>query len=211
VHPTRLRRATRQTTRCALGVLLVGCASSASPKPDWTRREASSSSTRASAVDIEWLSVTNVYLRVGALGILIDGYVTRLPASAFVDRTMVRSRGAVRPDSAAVARVLSLLGGRDAVQVLLTGHSHFDHAFDTPVWATLTGANVVGSPTTCLQLAAAKIPAARFQEVDTAFGQWKMPIWDLLLYIRDNEIHHRGQGYVYLRSLGIEPPHFWER
>ncbi len=56
-----------------------------------------------------------------------------------------------------------------------------------------------------------KIPPSRFQEVDTAFGQWKMPIYDLLLYIRDNEIHHRGQGYVYLRSLGIEPPHFWER
>jgi uncharacterized damage-inducible protein DinB len=55
------------------------------------------------------------------------------------------------------------------------------------------------------------IPAGRFQEVDTAFGQWKMAIYDLLLYIRDNEIHHRGQGYVYLRSLGIEPPPFWER
>ena len=56
-----------------------------------------------------------------------------------------------------------------------------------------------------------QIPAARFQEVDTAFGQWKMAIYDLLLYIRDNEIHHRGQGYVYLRALGVEPPHFWER
>jgi uncharacterized damage-inducible protein DinB len=56
-----------------------------------------------------------------------------------------------------------------------------------------------------------QISAARFQEVDTAFGQWKMAIYDLLLYIRDNEIHHRGQGYVYLRSLGIEPPHFYER
>jgi uncharacterized damage-inducible protein DinB len=56
-----------------------------------------------------------------------------------------------------------------------------------------------------------KIPAARFQEVDTAFGQWKMAVYDLLLYVRDNEIHHRGQGYVYLRSLGIEPPPFWER
>ena len=56
-----------------------------------------------------------------------------------------------------------------------------------------------------------KIPAARFQETDTAFGQWKMPIYELLLYIRDNEIHHRGQGYVYLRALGIEPPPFWER
>jgi uncharacterized damage-inducible protein DinB len=56
-----------------------------------------------------------------------------------------------------------------------------------------------------------QITDARFQEVDTAFGQWKMPIYGLLLYLQDNEIHHRGQGYVYLRSLGIEPPPFWER
>ena len=56
-----------------------------------------------------------------------------------------------------------------------------------------------------------KIPAARFQEVDTAFGQWRMAIYDLLLYIRDNEIHHRGQGYVYLRSLGVDPPPFYDR
>jgi uncharacterized damage-inducible protein DinB len=55
------------------------------------------------------------------------------------------------------------------------------------------------------------IPAGRFQEVDTAFGQWKMPIHALLAYVVDNEIHHRGQGYVYLRDLGIEPPPFYER
>ena len=56
-----------------------------------------------------------------------------------------------------------------------------------------------------------QIPDRRFQEVDTAFGQWKMPIHALLLYIVDNEIHHRGQGYVYLRELGINPPPFYER
>ena len=56
-----------------------------------------------------------------------------------------------------------------------------------------------------------EIPADRFQEEDTAFGQWKMPIFGLLLYVIDNETHHRGQGYVYLRSLGIEPPPFYER
>ncbi len=57
----------------------------------------------------------------------------------------------------------------------------------------------------------AEIPAERFQEVDKAFGQWEMPIYGLLLYVIDNEIHHRGQGYVYLRSLGIDPPPFYER
>jgi len=56
-----------------------------------------------------------------------------------------------------------------------------------------------------------QIPLHRFQEVDTAFGQWKMPGYAMFLYAIDNEIHHRGQGYVYLRSLGIEPPPFYER
>jgi uncharacterized damage-inducible protein DinB len=56
-----------------------------------------------------------------------------------------------------------------------------------------------------------KIRAQQFQEVVTAFGQWKMPIYGLLAYVIDNEIHHRGQGYVYLRSLGIAPPAFYER
>ena len=32
-----------------------------------------------------------------------------------------------------------------------------------------------------------------------------------LRYLIDNEVHHRGQGYVYLRELGVEPPAFYER
>ena len=57
----------------------------------------------------------------------------------------------------------------------------------------------------------AEMPPQRFQETHTAFGQWTgTGIW-LLLYIIDNEIHHRGQGYVYLRALEIEPPPFRER
>ncbi len=57
----------------------------------------------------------------------------------------------------------------------------------------------------------AKIPAERFMENDVAFGQWEGPIHWFIMYFIDNEIHHRGQGYVYLRSLNIEPPFFWER
>jgi uncharacterized damage-inducible protein DinB len=57
----------------------------------------------------------------------------------------------------------------------------------------------------------AQIPPERFQETMTAFGQYPGLVYDLLLYVIDNEIHHRGQGYVYLRALGIEPPPFYER
>jgi uncharacterized damage-inducible protein DinB len=55
------------------------------------------------------------------------------------------------------------------------------------------------------------IPPHRFSEVDKAFGQWENPGVVTIQYAVDNEIHHRGQGYVYLRALGIEPPPFWER
>jgi uncharacterized damage-inducible protein DinB len=55
------------------------------------------------------------------------------------------------------------------------------------------------------------IPEQRFQEEDTAFGQWKMTGVAMILYAIDNEVHHRGQGYVYLRSLGFEPPAFYDR
>jgi hypothetical protein len=65
--------------------------------------------------------------------------------------------------------------------------------------------------TTRLNEEFARIPPHRFSEVDKAFGQWEDPGIATIQYAIDNEIHHRGQGYVYLRALGIEPPHFWER
>jgi uncharacterized damage-inducible protein DinB len=56
-----------------------------------------------------------------------------------------------------------------------------------------------------------RITTERFQENELAFGQYEGPVHWLILYVIDNEIHHRGQGYVYLRALGVEPPPFWER
>ena len=56
-----------------------------------------------------------------------------------------------------------------------------------------------------------QIPAGRFQENDLAFGMYEGTVQYMLFYVIENEIHHRGQGYVYLRALGIEPPAFWDR
>lgn len=55
------------------------------------------------------------------------------------------------------------------------------------------------------------IPEERFHEEFNLFGEYKFPIIDNILYFIDNEIHHRAQGFVYLRLLKVEPPHFWER
>jgi uncharacterized damage-inducible protein DinB len=55
------------------------------------------------------------------------------------------------------------------------------------------------------------LPTEKFQEHQVAFGQYPGLVYDLLLYGIDNEIHHRAQGYVYLRALGVTPPEFFER
>ncbi len=56
-----------------------------------------------------------------------------------------------------------------------------------------------------------KIDPAKFDEQMVAFGEYPGTGSSLMMYVIDNEIHHRGQGYVYLRALGIEPPAFYER
>lgn len=54
------------------------------------------------------------------------------------------------------------------------------------------------------------VPAERY-------GQFRRLAWgemrplDAILGVIDNETHHRGQGYVYLRALNIQPPDFWTR
>lgn len=47
-------------------------------------------------------------------------------------------------------------------------------------------------------------------EKDPFFG-FESSHFDRLFYALENEIHHRGQAYVYLRLRGVEPPPFWER
>jgi uncharacterized damage-inducible protein DinB len=50
--------------------------------------------------------------------------------------------------------------------------------------------------TTELNKKFAKIPPHRFSEVDKAFRKWEAPGLVTIQYAIDNEIHHRGQGYV---------------
>jgi len=56
-----------------------------------------------------------------------------------------------------------------------------------------------------------RLAVERFSETFNLFGQYEFPVIQNILYFIDNEVHHRGQAYVYLRALGMEPPFFWER
>lgn len=56
-----------------------------------------------------------------------------------------------------------------------------------------------------------QLPASRFHDEVKLFGKFEGTVISSLIYFIDNEVHHRGQAYVYLRALGIEPPEFWDR
>ena len=65
-------------------------------------------------------------------------------------------------------------GGPSSVNLLLTGHSHFDHSFDTGTWSLLTGARIIGTETTSRLARAAGVPDSQVITVrggeDYSFG-----------------------------------------
>jgi uncharacterized damage-inducible protein DinB len=134
--------------------------------------------------------------------------LTRRVIEAFPDdKLFTYTSGGMRPFSSLAMEFLGM--GVPTLNGIITGKwEHYSEAKAT------TKAEILAQwdkSTKQIDELFPQIPEGRFQEVDTAFGQWKMPIFALLLYVVDNEIHHRGQGYVYLRELGIEPPPFYER
>jgi len=104
-------------------------------------------------VDITWICMANLYYELGPLRVLTDGYITRIPRDAFYGGGggLAYTRQPFTPDVEAVRRVLDLLGGPSGVDLILSGHSHFDHSFDTATWCRLTGAPIIGPRTTCFQ------------------------------------------------------------
>jgi uncharacterized damage-inducible protein DinB len=134
--------------------------------------------------------------------------LTRRTIEAFPeDKFASFSVGGMRPYLELAAEMLGM--AEPTVHGIVTGEWK---AFSMP--PAKTRADVLrqwDAATTALDSLWPKIPVARFHETMTAFGQYTMKGHDLVLYIVDNEIHHRGQGYVYLRALGIEPPPFWQR
>lgn len=115
-------------------------------------------------VRLTWMSVSNWLIEVGQTRIVVDGYISRIPETAFSGPSFAYAEPSL-PDTAAIQRVIEALGS-PRIDCILTGHSHFDHAFDVATWARLTGARIIGARSTCLQAVAQGVPDARCTAVE---------------------------------------------
>lgn len=122
-----------------------------SPKPD--------------QVFLTWMSVTNWLFEVGDVRIVMDGYISRIPQEAFSGLSFAMAAPS-RPDEPAIRRVIEAIGNAGKVDFILTGHSHYDHSFDTATWANLTGARIIGSRSTCLQAITQSVPSSQCTAVE---------------------------------------------
>jgi uncharacterized damage-inducible protein DinB len=141
--------------------------------------------------------------------------LTRKTIEAFPeDKIFSYSIGGMRPMADMISEIMDL--SKDGIDGIVTGEwkpvAELDHATEKSNFETKTQILQQWDQITAhINQLWFQISESRFLEVDLAFGAYEGKIIDLLFYFIDNEIHHRAQSYVYLRSLGIEPPAFWNR
>jgi L-ascorbate metabolism protein UlaG (beta-lactamase superfamily) len=122
-----------------LALVLGGCAAYAAPVPP-------SAAPARTPVTLTYLGVAGWQISDGTHVVLVDPYFSRpsLDGAPLVpDEDAIAARAPSRAD------------------LILVGHSHFDHALDVPAVARRTGAEVLGSESTIHLARASGVPADR--------------------------------------------------
>ncbi len=140
-------------------------------------------------VDFTWLSNAGWLVEAGETTLLLDGAITRLDGPR-PDGTNVATLlwPPAEPDSGSVRRVHDALRPAHGIDVILVGHGHSDHSFDTAVWTRLTGATVIGPRSVCYQTFAQGLPEAACDIVEGGEVRELGP----LLRVRVVRWHHSG-------------------
>lgn len=122
-------------------------------------------------VEMTWMSIANWYVKIGDKRIMMDAYISRVPEAAFVappaypKDLYAYTKEPYGVDRASIEKVRDAVLGGDKLDMLIVGHSHFDHSWDTPTWSRLTGAPMIGGASTCLQAQAQGVAAAKCRSV----------------------------------------------
>src|SRR5216684_8330792 len=125
------------------------------------------------SVEMTWMSIANWYFKIGDKRIMMDAYFTRVPGPpffyappAYPNDQLAYTQRAYEVDVPSITRVRDAVLGSAKLDYLLAGHSHFDHTWDTPTWAKLTGAQMIGGMSSCLQANAQGVSGAQCRIVN---------------------------------------------
>jgi len=127
----------------------------------------------APPVELTWMSIASWYIKVGDLNIVLDGYISRVPGPPFFyapksypKDQYAYTKGGAPVDVASITKVRDAMLGSTRLDYVLTGHSHFDHSWDSPTWSKLTGAQMIGGQSSCFQAMAQGVAAAQCRVVN---------------------------------------------
>jgi L-ascorbate metabolism protein UlaG (beta-lactamase superfamily) len=160
----------RHILRLLAGLLIAGScfAAGLDDFKDWMLAPAPKAEAGKKQLTVMFVGVATLLFDDGETAIMTDGYFSR-PA-----QNELRS---ISPDRAAISKALKR-AGVTSLAAVITVHSHFDHALDSPVVAMETGALLVGSGSTANVGRGQGVPEARIKTVapgDSAtFGRFKV-------------------------------------
>ncbi|HST01322.1 MAG TPA: hypothetical protein VLJ84_06655, partial [Usitatibacter sp.] len=102
----------------------------------------------------------------------MDGYITRVPGPPFFysppgipGDLYAYTKEGYPIDTASIKKVKDAMFTDGRLDYMLVGHSHFDHSWDSPTWSKMTGAQMIGGNSTCLQAHAQGLAAANCRSV----------------------------------------------
>jgi L-ascorbate metabolism protein UlaG (beta-lactamase superfamily) len=137
---------------------------------------AASLSTVATAApptaELTWMSIANWDFKIGGKRIFMDAYFTRVPGPPFFvapknypGDLYAYTKGPYGVDVESINKVRDAVLGGAKLDYMLVGHSHWDHSWDSPTWAKLTGAKMIGGTSSCMQGVAQGVPDTQCQSV----------------------------------------------
>jgi len=124
------------------------------------------SGTPANSATVTWVAVADWYFDVGSTRIYMDGALTRFDPNNFYGggSGLSYSKTAVcNAASTTDKKVLDAIGKKPSY--ILTGHSNLDHSYDTAAIAKMTGAHIIGSPSTCMEAQGQGVAASQCTSV----------------------------------------------
>ncbi len=117
-------------------------------------------------MELRWLGVAGIELRLGSQTLAIDPYFTRA--------SLRRMLGRMHSDRRLVA------GQLPRCDYVLVTHPHYDHLADVPEVVRNTGAIVLGSANACRLLAALGVPARQVRQISAgdslALGDFRVEV-----------------------------------